>query len=165
MAKANQSFVLKYKGINNQGCRRLGISKQRYKNMLDGNCFLSKRNLFLVGKSSGFRWKSDHSSGDIWDMQKVHKKWKISLINEKYWNALRIVKSQVELAQGEKTESILHPLKKFWKIREINIPWWIVYSHYIMGWIRLERKYQKHLSSPFLPKYTAAFLKKVDVGM
>lgn len=45
-------------------------------------------------------------------MQKVHKKWKISLINEKYWNALRIVKSQVELAQGEKTGSILHPRKK-----------------------------------------------------
>lgn len=116
MAKDNQSFLLRYKGIVTWVCKRLRISEQRYKNMLDGNCFLRKGKTF-VGKSSRSNWMNKRFSGDIWHMQKVHKEWKNLLINKNCRTALRIdeLKWSLHRVKTRKQSSTTKTKKKAWE--------------------------------------------------
>lgn len=126
MAKVNQSFLLKYKGIK-WVCKRLGISKiQKHVTWK----FLLKQMKTVVGKRSRFSWTSKRFSGDIQNMQKVHKEWKKLVDIWKEQNCRKNWRAQVELTQDKNQDTFFNHLKKInnrKSVRERNSQWCIIY--------------------------------------
>lgn len=158
MAKTNQSFLLKYKGIIKWVCKRLGISKiQKHVTWK----FLLKQMKSIAGKRSRSSWTGKCFSGDIQNMQKLRKEWK-KLDIWKEENHLKNWWAHVALTHGKNQDTFFNRLKKIdnrKSVRERNSQWYIIYPppprHTVMK--QILKKISKHRSPPFLPKYTVAF--------